>query len=270
MDTTGDASGGTGLCGGDHRRRCARRRNGDRAGGLRDALGAGPLAARAGRDRPHRRTTVTGSVDVRGRYRGTFGPVSAYLQVSQNATQIGPNVPLSLGDRSGNVFPIFGGLDTRLLADGAYVFNLVVVTACGNATTEVPVLVDNVDPSLSFTSGPASGSVIPYGSTVSFKFSAVDATSQISYQCAYDTAALNACTSPTPAHHIVTGSPWLPVVGTDALGNSSTIQRVFRVGAQPRCRVPASARADARPGARQAASRALHGSARSAGRRGPS
>ena len=100
------------------------------------------------------------------------------------------------------------------------------------------MLVDNVDPSLSFTSGPANGSVIAYGSTVSFKFSAVDATSQISFQCAYDKAALASCASPTPATTLPPGRHGFRVVGTDALGNSSTIQRVFKVGAQPRCQVP--------------------------------
>lgn len=181
---------------------------------------------------------VSGIFDVRGHYRGTFGPVSAYMQVSQHDVQIGPNLPLTFGAPDGTVFPIYGALDTRVLADGVYDLLVVVTTSCGNATTELPLAVDNVDPSISFTGGPANESAIAGGRPIGFSFASAFATTPISFRCSYDDDALTPCTSPTRPRLLKQGRHHFRLVATDTLGNSSTIARTFRIAALPRCRVP--------------------------------
>ena len=212
--------------------------------GATTAAACGPLSApRLSRPAqpvpPATTTTVGGAVEVRATYGGLFGPVSAFVQVEQNNAQVGPNLPLSLGSPDGAKFPVYGAVDTRLLADGPYALVVVVNTACGQATAEVRLLVDNVDPSLSFSAGPASGAVIANAVKVSFGFVAADATTSLTFQCSYDSAPLATCVSPTPATTLKPGKHGFRVVATDTLGNSSTIMRTFSVAAPPpRCHVP--------------------------------
>jgi len=130
---------------------------------------------------------------------------------------------------------ITAAFDTRTLADGTYTLEVGASGSGGSATpASVDVVIDNTAPVLSFTAGPAEGATLADGAAAGFSFSAAtDLTGPVSFQCAYDSAALAPCAGSATPPTLAGGTHSFRVVGTDRAGNSAAITRGFTVTPPP-------------------------------------
>lgn len=184
---------------------------------------------------PATAAVAAGTITVQATASAGGIPTAAIRVLDGANLPVGAEQPAVVGTPGAAGYPVTGSLDTRTLpADGLY--RLVVVAAfggCPEGTAQVELKVDNTAPVLSFTSGPAEGAVLTDPLAAAFAFAAApDLTGPVTFQCAYDAAALASCPSPAPAVQLNPGAHSFRVVGTDGAGNSSGISRSFSI-AQP-------------------------------------
>lgn len=158
---------------------------------------------------------------------------SASVVVKQGATVSGTPVAAVGATSAGapTTYAITAAFDTRTVADGTYTIEVGASGTGGAATpASVDVVIDNTAPSLSFTSGPADGATLTDGAAAAFSFAAAaDLTGPVSFQCAYDSAALAPCAPSVTPPALGGGTHTFRVVGTDRAGNSAAIARGFTV-----------------------------------------
>ena len=167
---------------------------------------------------------------------------SASVAVKQGATVSGTPVAAVGATTAGapTTHAITAAFDTRTVADGTYTIEVGASGTGGAASpVSVDVVIDNTAPSLSFTAGPAEGATITDGAQAAFSFSsAADLTGPVTFQCAYDSAALAPCAPSVTPPALAGGTHSFRVVGTDRAGNSAAIARRFTVTPPPKTTPP--------------------------------
>jgi Bacterial Ig domain/Bacterial Ig-like domain len=119
----------------------------------------------------------------------------------------------------------------KSLADGAATLTVTVTDLAGNSRTVVRhFTVDSSGPAVSFTAGPADGSIVR-ATSVTFRWTATDGSQPVTQRCKLDGAALAACSG--IGSHVMNGlsagSHTFTLEVTDALGNVTRIERDFFV-----------------------------------------
>lgn len=211
------------------------------AGGVATAAANGCVTPVVAIQSPANLAPTAGTVTVQatadsGSAAFTVTDASLTVLDSSDATVGGTPVLATVGATTGGaptVYPITVAFNTGTLADGQYTL-AVSASGCPAGKATVKILVDNTKPSLSFTSGPAEGATLASNASAAFGFaSANDLTGPVTFQCAYDAAALGVCGSPSAATILGFGQHSFRVVGTDRAGNAAVIMRGFSVGAPP-------------------------------------